>query len=442
MTRDRTASRPIDRRSVLTASATGLATALAGCTSFSLQDDDDPPRRFEPEEYATIVSDDLPHRRRPAPVQPSLSAVETTLEDLEADLAAIPSPLTADDVPNEAARSSIERTHEIAENRRDNLTDEDDEFYRFRAIVLARRYAGEAAGAYRAVEGEVTRSTIESDRAAIRDELQDRRDVSSYVGDDPGRTLVLWSRLEDRLAVAENRLENRPREQTAPELEIGEIAGEVANAEATVEFVDELTARHDDRLEDGRSLESTFRTALDRSLAAIDDADLPDDDQQATNLVDIDIDGTAAERLLGRAAANVFGAANRTRERAAEEQLVAALRSACTFEIDRRAFESIRDAVADGDHRRIDSVEDVRAARATALERAADAPFDPETPTVGGDFLGECYWWLDSEDGKLERLADRGRSATLHHEYAEYTRHAERIAALPDAVATVEDRLE
>ncbi|WP_254769113.1 hypothetical protein [Salinilacihabitans rarus] len=429
-----------ERRSLLVSLGTGLATAVAGCSEIIGSDDSRP--SFDPDELAAIVATDAPDVERPAPVQPSEAAVEASLDRLDDLIASVPDPLTAEHVPNEAARREIARTRERAADRRDDLDDAPDRFRAARGTASARRYAGEAAGAYRAVEGALSREDVEREREEIGSRVEERAASIEYVGEDRQRTLLLTHHFESDLAAAGRWLSNRPREETAPELEVGEVVGGVEHADATVALVDDLAARHAARVDDGRSFAPAFDAAFARSLEAIEDADVPDWEADPSTHVDADIADTPAARLVVEGKASIHRTRNRATDAAADDWTATALRAACEFERDLRAFEAVRAAVEDGAHRRIEAVDDVREVRKTALDRAADAPFDPGAPSLGGDLLADAYDRIEREDGGIEREIEHGYGLNVQSVYVEYAWIAARVEALPDAVAVLEERLE
>lgn len=429
----------LDRRSLLASIGTGFAAAIAGCSDTLGADDDR--REFGPEERKVVLSAARPAVERPAPVHPSETAFDAALDRLDELLERVPAPLEADHVPNEAVRHEIARAREIAVTRRERLSDASDPFHAARAAVPARRYAGEAAGAYRAVDGELTRDRVVADRDDRRARVSERAASIEYVGDDRQRTLLLTHHLESDLAAGGRWIENQPREQTAPELEIGELAGVVEYADATLAFVDDLAQRHAERLDYGRSFESTFSDALDRSLDAIDDADVPEWEPDPSAHVDADISETPAARLVVEGKASIHRAKDRTADAAETGRTSTALRAACEFERDVRAFETVREDVEDGSYRSIEEIEAVRRVREAAIERAEEVPFDPSEPTLGGDLVADAYQRIEAEDVRIERNVDRDYSSDMVTEYRTYAWIAAQLAALPDAVAAIEDRL-
>lgn len=431
----------LERRTLLGAIGTGVLGATAGCLDLEFLESDESHRRFDADELEPILAMDAPDVVRPAPVQPSEDAVADAVDRLEELIDAVPDRLTADDVPNGAVRDDIGRTRAIARNRREALEKSPDRFRTLRRCIHARWYAGEAASALEAAAGERSREDVESERDEIRTRLERRRRAVDHVGDRVQRTMLLEYRLERELTDAETWLENRPRDDVTGVLAVGEIGGAIERARAAVSFGEELEHRHETRLEDRRSFADRFETALERSLESIDAADVPDESTDPADLIEADVSDTFAERVALEGAIPFANAAERTTEAASNGETATALRNACAFERNRRAFETIRERIEDGAHRSIESVDDVRTVRESALESAADVPFEPDDPSLGGDFLAYEYERLGRIDARIQKTIDDDWQMGLTREYTDYVVIGTQLEALPEAVAVLEDRL-
>lgn len=428
----------LERRRLLASVGAGIAVGGAGCLTDMVTESDDSPREFDPDELDPILSEDVPAVDPPAPVQPSDAAVADALEELDDLLATVPDPLQAEDVPNEAVRNRIDQIRERARNGRESLEDSPNRFHTLLDSVTARRDAGTASAAFVAVDGDLTRSDVEDDRDAVRTRLEDRRTGLGAIGDQIQRTLLLQYHLESELAAAERWLDNRPRDRSTGVVAIGEIAGAVERARAAIAAVEELERGHVDRLDDERSFDWRIEDALERSRTAIESADVPERWDDVSERVDADLSDTVGERVLDEGWRTAAG----TSTRVTDGTPATALRSACAFERDRRAFEAIRTATEAGDHRTIEDVEDVRVQREAALERAEATSFDPADPSLGGDLLAETYRRLEIQDRKIREDIEQGYRSNLFRPYANYVLIDAQLEALPDAVAVLEDRLE
>lgn len=429
------------RRTLLGSIGAGALGATAGYLDLEFLESDEP-RRFEAEELEPILSTEAPNVARPAPIQPGEGTIASAVDRLETLIDAVPDPLEADDVPNETVRKEIDRTREIAQTRREELTELPSRFHRLRRSIAARRSAGEAATAFEVVSGDRSRNDVETERDEVQERLSNRRSELEYVGDEPQRLLVLASRLETEVASANRRLETQPRDESTDVLESGAIGGATERAAATIEFLTALERRHEDRLRDERSFDGRFQAALDQSLEAIDAAAVPDESTDPAAVVDADVSGTVAEDVLYHGLTWTVGTVEQTHNAAASGETARALRNACAFEYSYRALETIREQIADGSHRALESVGDVRDVRETTLECAADAPFDPDEPTIGGDLLADRYDRFEIVDNRVRGSIERGRKTTLNHVYAEYVVLGAQFSALPEAVAALEERLE
>lgn len=432
----------LERRTLLGTVGSSLIGAAAGCLDFGFLQSDESPQRFGADELEPILATEGPAVARPAPVQPSEEAVAAALDRLDELIDAVPDPLTADDVPNEAVRDAIDREREIARYRRDELADAPDRFHRLRRAVHARRYAGEAATAYEAVAADRSRNDVESERETLGTRLERRRAEREYRGADPQRALLLAYHCERELASGGRWLENRPRDDTRGVLAIGEIGGAIEQARAAIEFVEELDRQHEARLDDGDSFETSFEDALNRSLEVVDAADVPDRSTDLVASVDADVSDTIAERVLRESAVSLIRTTKRTREAATADDPATALWHACAFERDRRAFEALAERVEAGAHWSLETVDDIREVRESALETAAESPFDPDEPSLGGDFLGKGYERLRQIDSQIQDAIDRGWQTNLESQYTEYVVIGAQLEAIPDAVSVLKGRLE
>ncbi|AEH36894.1 hypothetical protein [Halopiger xanaduensis] len=436
MTRNGTSRK---RRTLLGTLGSGFLGATAGCLDFGFLGSDESPQRFDADELESVLSTDVPDVVRPAPVQPSEKAVEDALDRLEELIDAVPAPLSADDVPNEAVRKEIDRIHETARSRREAVAESPDRFRTLRRSIRARESAGEAAVAFEAVEGDRSRADVEAAREEVRTRLEERRAAVDHVGDDRQRTLLLEYRLERELSLAERWLDEWTDRDTSTALVVGELGGVVERARAAASFAAELERRHEERLENERSFADSFETALDRSLDSIDAADIPD---ESTDLVDADVSDTIGEKVALEGAIPFVNAAERTIDAASNGEAATALRNALAFERNRRAYETIRDRIEDGAHRSLETIEDVREVRESALETAAELPFEPDEPSLGSDFLGKGYERIEQIDSQIRDLIDWNRKMELESEYAAYVVVGAQLEAIPDAVSVFEERLE
>lgn len=426
------------RRGLLGTVGSGLLGATAGCLDLEFLGSDESPQRFDADELEPILSQDAPDVVRPTPVQPSEAAVEDAFDRFDTLIATVPDPLSADDVPNGTVRREIKRIQEIALRRREELAESTDRFRTLHRSIRARAYAGKAAAAFEAVEGERSREDVEAAREEGQTRLERRRAAIDHVGDEQQRTLLLVYRLERELAVAEMWLNERS-DDTTGAIAVGELGGSVEQARAAASFAAELDRRHEERLETERSFADRFETALDRSLDSIDAADIPD---ESTDLVDADVSETIGEKVALEGAIPFVNAAEWTTEAASNGETATALQHALAFERNRRAYETIRDRIEDGAHRSLETVDDVREVRESALEAAADVSFSPEEPSLAGDFLARGYERLGRIDARIRQTIDDDWESGLSSEYADYVVIGAQVEALPEAVAVLEERLE
>ncbi|WP_255681846.1 hypothetical protein [Natrinema sp. SYSU A 869] len=302
----------LERQTVLGAVGTGALGAAAGCLDFEFLEADDSPQQFEADDLDSILSMDALNVARPAPVRPSEGAVDDAIDRLDELLESVPDPLEADDVSIDAVRREIDGTREIARDKHEAVAESSDRFHTMRRSIVARRFARQAAIAFDAVDDGPSGDKLESAFEDVATRVERQKTESEYLGTDPQRTLLLeyrreselaaagrWlERLESELDTAGRWLDDRSRDDTTVALSVGEIGGVIERARAALAFTTELERRHEARLDDDRSFETRFEDALDRSLAAIDAADIPGHSSGLVESVDADVSETVAERVL------------------------------------------------------------------------------------------------------------------------------------------------
>lgn len=424
------------RRTVLAGLGTALAGGVAGCNA--LEDGEGEPVRFEPSEIETVLVEPVPAVERPTPVRPSAAAVEAGFDRCGDLLSSVPASLTAADVPNGVVRTKVEDARDRAVEYRDDAETAADRFQALDSLRRAREYAREAAATLAVVDEDPV-PTLEAERSDLRTALGTRLSEVSYEGTDPSRTLLLAVRVEEYLTDARRRT-RRGLRANPNAIDVGEFAADVELAGATLDAVDALTAAQRARTGDPRDFRDRFETAIETSRSALDD--VPDRETSAADLV-----GDAAERvsvtyLLDEALRAVRDAAERLPAAAEDDRLALALDHAVALERDRQALDATVARIDDGEFPELTSIDQVRTEREAALAAAEAVPVPASDPSLAGDVFVRTLRRLRWTDRNLRRDVDRGRESPLRREYGVYAYHRARLEALPDAIATVRDRLD
>lgn len=430
----------LDRRAVLTAVGAGVATSLAGCGLLT----EDERTRLAASGIDDALAKSLPNYERPTPVRPSQSAIQAGVERVDELLAAVPTDPTAEDIPNGAIRDRIADMRGDAVAQREAIERADDPYGKLQETRHARRDAAEPAVAYRAVEGEVTLDGIRVTRDALAEDVAADLDAIEYVGSDLDRTLYLAAERESILLAAGRWLDNHIRAVDPSVLDIGEVGSWVEHARAARAVVDHLGVRHRDRVTDARTFAADFEEALDQTVQTIADQSLPERGDKPNDLVDADIGDTPAERILENCIRQLIDTEAELRNRRSEEHLGVGLRRAYAAERDRRAYETIRGRIADGEFRSLDSATAIRDARERAIRLATDAGIDPGEPSIPANMLvGRMHEIRDTDGWIRQELETRDTvyAETFNGEFARYVWVAEQIAALPDAAEAMAARL-
>ena len=430
----------LDRRTVLAAVGTGVATSLAGCSHITGDDRTE----LETDGIESALAGSPPDYARPAPVRPSQSAIQAGLGRTDELLAAVPADLSAEDVPNGAIRSRIADMRDDAVGQREHAEGADSPYRKLQETRHARRDAAEPAVAYRAVQGEVTLDGLRATRDVLAEKVAADLDAIEYVGSDPDRTLYLAAIRESDLLAAGRWLDHHVRAVDPSVLDIGEVGSWVEYARATRSVVDHLGARHRDQVTDERSFAEDFEQALDRTVQTIADRQVPERGDQPADLVESDVAGTATERVLDICIRQLIDTEAELRHDRSAGHLGVGLRGAYAAERDRRAYETVRERIADGDFRSLDSTTAIRDARERAIRLATDASIDPGEPSIPAEMLAGRVEQIRDTDRWIRReleTRDTVYAETFESEFARYVWVAEQIAALPDAADAMAARL-
>lgn len=427
------------RRAVLAGFGATIAGSLAGCTVFS--DEDDSPPLIAPTSIGRVLSESAPDVERPAPVQPSATAIEAGLDRCDELLASVPASVSPDEVPNGVVREDIETTRERALERRESVSTAPDRFRALTTLRNARRSAREAATAFEAVEDDLV-DDVETERNTLHTTVGTRVTQIEYEGEDIERTLLLAVRLEDALTSARRRVQRGLRTTDPGVLDVGDLAGDVEFAAATLDAVDALVDQHVERTEDSIAFGDAFERALDTSVRSLSRADVPDQETTPEQLVGDRAARRDVNALITEALRSVTGQRDDIVTEFEEGRLASGLDRAFVLERDLRALDAVVERVVDGEFPELDGPERLRSERDAAIAAIESVPVSTSEQSLAGDVFArtlERLHWIDDE---VQRHVDRDRDVDLTWEYAQYAHVRARLEAVPDVAETLRTRLE
>ncbi|AEH37918.1 hypothetical protein [Halopiger xanaduensis] len=440
------------RRQFLAGLAAASGVAVAGCADLPLLGDES--TTFTASDADAVIADATPTVEWPAPVRPSSSALEDARDRIDDLLADVPESLGPDDVPNGVVRESIVENREEAVRARDEADRATgrEKYHAFRGTRDGRETARAALTTLLAIEEDTDALVDElaDEREAVQSAVRERLDGIDYRGDDTEdgrrRAALYYQQLESDLVRAQRLLERWSADPGMNVVELGEAAGELEFATATVAVWDHLADRYENDTT-GADLESVFDSALERSIDRAEAVEFPEQDGEewydAVGLEELD-DGRL-ELTVWHAGREVTDARERMEEGRTNGNVGTGLHGAVQFEQAFRAFEHLRDRIAAESVAPPDDVDAIRAERDRALESAVAAreQVPVADPSLGAYVLGETLQSFEWTDESVRRYAthDPEVVVSLSREYGEYARLQAELAALPDAVTAFRERL-
>jgi hypothetical protein len=428
------------RRGVLALAAT---TALAGCNALDsdLLDGDirstDPPT-LDPAALRTVASADPPSVPRTAPVEIPDSYVETGVARARDLLGSVPAPLDTEAVPNAAVRRGLLQRREDAEESLAVVGDAASPLEATTDLHHARESARAVAAAWRAIDGDLTVETVRASGDESWAALNRFRYRWDYLGTDPVAALVVHGVVEERLRLATLSVERavgRGRTTRDDALAVGERASHLEAARAALDDA-ALVYEPLRNSGDARSLRSGFVRAVDGLEAVVRNRRrrLPDGDPETPSSY---VAGDVAETPVGYAIgelARELSFSSELREHGADTYAAALL--AGHGKLTRlRAFESLRERVADDEHVAVESAADVRTLRQRAVEAVTSAREREAHPHLNRRELSTAAGLLRYADERLGDLrADETVDAdSIARELGHYVRAAAVARAVPKA---------
>ena len=255
-------SRRYSRRSTL---ALLGATVLAGCSgSEGGRYWDDPPA-FDATGLGNVTDGTVPERPEPLPVSFPDARRSAFADRVDALLAPIPEPLTAEALPNGKLRETIVTERRSARGALDRTRAEAGTLPAVTAAADAREHAATAAGVWAMISTVQSLDDVTAPRADVASAVRALGDELPDVADGPVEGTVLYGELEEWLDVArrDTLVGRQPLGGQVDPLRAGRLTGDIERVRAELELAEFLRDRYVDALASPRPIAGDLTAAVD-----------------------------------------------------------------------------------------------------------------------------------------------------------------------------------
>ncbi|WP_134671505.1 hypothetical protein [Halorussus marinus] len=428
--------------------ALAASAGLAGCNGFGYFSDDRGPT-VEGAALSEVASTDPPTVTERFPVEVEQSYLDEAAATAREHLSAVPAPLDESDVPNGVIRQEVSRLYEEANEALADAAEATTTADAMGRLRDAREDARAAAAAWAAIDGDLDREAVRASIPTVRRALEEFQFRWRYVGQAPVRAVLAHAQIEERVGFAGRRLrgagEHHRRYRRRPDnpLAIGEFAGEVESARAAIDDAAYVYDRYVASLGDPRPIGEGLRAVGESLVETLDERReaLPGEPHaEASSLVDRDVEGTPiAEALTGLRDAEYADGL--------DDELATGRRASVVLSVHDtlaqvRAFERLRERVADGEFVRVETIEDVRTIRDAAVDAVAAAA-DSERHSRLDRRLLASLGDFGYADRQIEEYADRDQVPVdwLVPDLSYYVAIEARAREVPAASATVAEAI-
>lgn len=419
------------------------ATALAGCGGLPGLGEESV--ELDGEAVADVASGETPTIAGPLPVDVGDGYLADSRERAESALASAPLPLTAEEMPNEVMRERLAAEVEHARDLLDAATEAPGVRERLGHLGHAREHARFVATAWAYANDEVALADVRDRAETVRTDAKTYREGWAYVGTDPVRALLVGDAVEAWTGTARRyaTLDDPGQYSTANALGVGERAGSVEHGRAYLADARRVGDRYAASLADPPSVRETFATAhesLAETLETRRDG-LPGPDVHDPNdLVDVDRDlqGTPA----GVALDDLHWRASPSDEPDEPDEPAGDVVERSFDLAGTVAFRSLRDRVAGGETFTVESADELRERRSSAVSAFESAIADSDDRRLARRLLADRSRWFDDVDRDLDRYGDTVSARSLEYEIGRYVELAAFARAVPEAVAETLDALD
>ena len=417
--------------------------ALAGCGGLRLPGSGEEETTLDAAALREMAGLEAPSVAEPTPVAVEGSHVDAGIERARTLLSRAPESLGPDEIPNGVIREDLVGMREDAEESIDAARASETRFGALGSVRRARESAAELAGAWRAIDGDLTRSEAARPAESVRDRLDEYRSERRYVGDRPVRATLLHAtleRLEDGITYGLERATTRAMRGPENAPSVGEAAAGIESARAALDDASYLYGRHIHRLDESRDLRPTFEDAAGTVGERLAEraASLPDvSEDVASELVERDVSDTPAEWALRELYGELDDGRGIGSDVTIARRLLRQHRRVAQFE----ALERVRGRVADGETFAVRSAADVRAYRAEAIEAVRIALAADAYPALTRDAVAEFAVQIGYADNPFDDVRDEPRASLYRREIAQYVTTAAVCRSAPAASERVGDAL-
>lgn len=416
--------------------AIGLAVGVAGC-SLPFGEDEPEPIEADHTELAAIADIDVPSVPDDPPAEIADSHVASQRERAESLLDPIPSDL-ATEIPNEAVRSYIAEERTRAREELDEATGSQSNYAATTTIANARRYAGEANGAYAAARGQRVREDVYEETESLRTRLSAVSGGLERVGDIPHLVALVYDTVEEHLDRA-NPEQRRIRQSpgVAETEAVGQASRELEYSRANLAIATHIT---DNR--SGDSFDDEFERIASELVAGLDGrpGDFPAEpfssEEAGKQLFDATVSDTPREFIVDRLY-YTSTPANEIRRKLDDGYLGSALIGLSRYEHTRRTIESLQERIANGSSDRPADAAPIRRAKARAIAEIESVLTEPAYPELIRHHVQRPLSQIEDADRALEE----GRETSLLDASAGYVLAAEQARTLPETVAWFVEQL-
>lgn len=255
-------SRNYSRRSAL---ALLGGAVLAGCSGSGRDRYWDDPPAFDATGLGNVTDGPVPERPEPLPV-PFPDARRSAFADrVDALLAPIPEPLTAETLPNGKLREAITTGRRDAREALDRMRSEAGTLPAVTAAADAREHAATAAGVWATISTVQSLDDVTEPRAEVGSAVRALSDELPDVADGPIEGAVLYGELEEWLDVArrDTLVGRKPLGEQVNPLRVGRLAGDIERVRAELELAAFLRDRYVDGLAQPRPIAGDLTAAVD-----------------------------------------------------------------------------------------------------------------------------------------------------------------------------------
>lgn len=430
----------LGRRRVLSGAAASALGALPGC---STQFFEESPPTIDGADLRSATDGDAPAVPETVPVDIETSFVETLRASARSKLDSTPAPFDETEIPNGVIRERLNSEYDSALRLLRDASGAPTPYERLGHAARARTSAHEVQAAWAGIDRELTVTDRREAVPAVNRDIDTLASTHTYVGDDPVRAAVVHRQIERRISGARRWLSIQDREfdiAAETSLDLAEVATDIERARVDVAVGAYLFDRFRESLDtaaDQRGRLTDAREALKGQVSDRGDSVPAGDVDDATSLVDRDIETTAGVHALEELAWEVQSRLKQV-ERADDESAPASnVVSAFSILTYIDAFNHLRDRIEGGDDIAVETAKDVADFRATAIT-AIEAAGDVDRGQVLVDALRPQFAReLEQVDRRLDDDRSEIRVVSVSRDAGGYVRIAALCSVLPAIAETV-----